>query len=226
MSRSAAIGCLALAWLAASPAAAESVRWITVPGKGIVSFDADFTPSPFSGFGRHVEGTFDADPWDLSIGVTGELSTEVGSFTTGNEARDKEVLKTLSADKFPTITFVIQALDASFPSVSETSDVILTIQGRLSIAGVERVKRFAGRVRWKDRRLWVRGETRFKMSDFGIKPPTYLFIAVKDELGVGFDVLLEPKDGVVPPKPLKPGQPIIPPPPTSRPPAPHPAPGQ
>jgi len=59
------------------------------------------------------------------------------------------------------------------------------------LAGVERVKRFSGRVRFKEGRLWVRGESRFKMSDFGIKPPQYLLFRVKDEVGVGFDLLLE-----------------------------------
>ena len=52
------------------------------------------------------------------------------------------------------------------------------------------MKRFSGRVRLKDGRLWVRGESRFKMSDFGIKPPQYLLLPVKDEVGVGFDLLL------------------------------------
>jgi hypothetical protein len=82
--------------------------------------------------------------------------------------------------------------------------VLLTVQGRLTIAGVDRVKRFSGRVRWKDHRLWVRGETRFKMTDFGIKPPKYLLLSVKDEVGVGFDLLLDPKDGPVPPPPPRP----------------------
>jgi hypothetical protein len=88
--------------------------------------------------------------------------------------------------------FVIQTIEApSFPpGVAEHTDTLLTIQGRLSIAGVERVKRFSGRVRLKDGRLWVRGESRFKMSDFGIKPPQYLLLPVKDEVGVGFDLLL------------------------------------
>jgi polyisoprenoid-binding protein YceI len=114
------------------------------------------------------------------------------------------MLKALAAERYPTVVFVIQAVSASFSSVSEHSDVLLTIQGRLTIAGVDRVKRFSGRVRWRDQRLWVRGETRFKMTDFGIKPPTYLLLSVKDEVGVGFDLLLDPKDGPVPPPSSKP----------------------
>ncbi len=199
--------CLAVLWLLAFPALAETTRWMTVPGRGVVSFDADFAPGGFSGFGREVTGEFEANPWNLAQGISGQVTVKVASISTGIDARDKDMHKALSTARYPIMSFVIQAVDVSFPSVSETSDVLLTIQGRLSIAGVDRVKRFTGRVRLKEHRLWVRGETRFKMTDFGIKPPTYLLLSVKDEVGVGFDLLLDPKDGRIPPPPPKPAPP-------------------
>jgi polyisoprenoid-binding protein YceI len=184
---------LILAGLVASPVFAEPVRWVTVPGQSLVSFDAIFPPADFSGFGRDLSGEFEADANDLSLGVSGHLTVQVTGISTGNEGRDKEMWKALAADRYKAISFVIQTVEApSFPpGVAEHTDTLLTIQGRLSIAGVERVKRFSGRVRVMHGRLWVRGETRFKMSDFGIKPPQYLLLGVKDEVGVGFDLLLE-----------------------------------
>ena len=164
-----------------------------VRGQSLVSFDAVFPPADFSGFGRDLSGEFEANADDLTQGVSGRLTVQVSGISTGNEGRDKEMWKSLAADRHPTMYFVIQAVDApSFPpGVAEHTDTLLTIQGRLSIAGVERVKRFSGRVRLKQGRLWVRGESRFKMSDFGIKPPQYLLLWVKDEVGVGFDLLLD-----------------------------------
>ena len=184
---------LVLAGLGASPAFAEPARWLPVRGQSLVSFDAVFPPADFSGFGRDVSGEFEADAADLTQGVSGRLTVQVSGISTGNEGRDKEMWKSLAADRHPTMYFVIQTVDApSFPpGVAEHTDTLLTIQGRLSIAGVERVKRFSGRVRLKQGRLWVRGESRFKMSDFGIKPPQYLLLWVKDEVGVGFDLLLD-----------------------------------
>ena len=184
---------LVLASLGLSPAFAETARWEPVGGQSLVSFNASFPPADFSGYGRDVTGEFEVDASDLGQGVTGRLIVQVGTISTGNEGRDKDMLKLLAADRFPTMFFVIQTVDVpSFPlGVAEHTDTLLTIQGRLSIAGVERVKRFSGRVRLKQGRLWVRGETRFKMSDFGIKPPQYLLFRVKDEVGVGFDVTLE-----------------------------------
>jgi len=184
---------LVLAGLGASPAFAEPARWMPVRGQSLVSFDAVFPPADFSGFGRDLSGEFEADAADLTQGVSGRLTVQVSGISTGNEGRDKEMWKSLAADRHPTMYFVIQTVDApSFPpGVAEHTDTLLTIQGRLSIAGVERVKRFSGRVRLKQGRLWVRGESRFKMSDFGIKPPQYLLLWVKDEVGVGFDLLLD-----------------------------------
>jgi polyisoprenoid-binding protein YceI len=184
---------LVLAGFGASPAFAEPARWMPVRGQSLVSFDAVFPPADFSGFGRDLSGEFEADAADLTQGVSGRLTVQVSGISTGNEGRDKEMWKSLAADRHPTMYFVIQTVDApSFPpGVAEHTDTLLTIQGRLSIAGVERVKRFSGRVRLKQGRLWVRGESRFKMSDFGIKPPQYLLLWVKDEVGVGFDLLLD-----------------------------------
>ena len=158
-----------------------------------MSFDAIFPPAAFSGYGRDLSGEFEADAADLSQGISGSLTVQVLGISTGNDGRDKEMWKALAADRHPTMYFVIQTVEApSFPpGAAEHTDTLLTIQGRLSIAGVERVKRFSGRVRLKQGRLWVRGESRFKMSDFGIKPPQYLLLSVKDEVGVGFDLLLD-----------------------------------
>jgi polyisoprenoid-binding protein YceI len=189
----AAIAWLVLAGLGTSPAFAEPARWSPVRGQSLVYFDAVFPPADFSGFGRDLSGEFEADADDLTQGVSGHLTVQVSGISTGNEGRDKEMWKSLAADRHPAMYFVIQTIDApSFPpGVAEHNDTLLTIQGRLSIAGVERVKRFSGRVRLKQGRLWVRGESRFKMTDFGIKPPKYLLLWVRDEVGVGFDLLLD-----------------------------------
>jgi hypothetical protein len=185
--------CLLLTWLGPDLAFADMARWVPVAGQSLVSFDASFPPADFSGFARDITGEFEADASDLGQGVTGRLSVQVSTMSTGNDGRDKDMYKALAADRNPTMFFVIQTVEApSFPlGVAEHTDTLLTIQGRLSIAGVERVKRFSGRVRMKQGHLWVRGESRFKMSDFGIKPPQYLLFRVKDEVGVGFDLLLE-----------------------------------
>ena len=81
---------------------------------------------------------------------------------------------------------------ASFPSLTERADVLLTISGVMAIRGVERAMSFAGRARLRDDKLWVRGESQLQMSQFGMKPPSRFFMRVGDSLLVSFDVTLAP----------------------------------
>jgi polyisoprenoid-binding protein YceI len=138
-----------------------------------------------------VSGEFRADPTDLRQGVTGSLTVSVATLRTGIAGRDRDMRQALDAETHPEIRFVVQAIEASFASISESADVLLTIKGRLGIRGVERPMTVPGRVRARGERLWVRGETTVRMTDFGITPPRRLFLGVGDEVAVAFDVTLE-----------------------------------
>ena len=187
--RAAGIGLLALLVLTA-PARAEPRRWMPVPGKSEVAFTASFPLGNFTGRTQDVTGEFRADPGDLRSGVTGGLRIAAAKLGTGDEARDRALRKTLATERYPEIRFTIERIEASFPSMTDRADVLLTISGRLLIRGVDRPTIFPGRARVRDDKLWVRGETELRMSDFGIRPPTRLFLGVKDSVLAGFDVTL------------------------------------
>ncbi len=94
-------------------------------------------------------------------------------------------------DRYPDIRFTIGGVDPSFNLVTAASDVLLTIKGGLSLRGMERPLTFLARARIRDDRIWVRGESELRLTDFGIKPPTRLFFSVADKVTVSFDVTLE-----------------------------------
>jgi len=71
---------------------------------------------------------------------------------------------------------------------------LITIKGGLAVRGVERPVTFLARVRLRDDRIWVRGESRIRLTDFGIKPPSRLFFRVGDDVTIGFDLTLEPSE--------------------------------
>jgi len=100
------------------------------------------------------------------------------------------MFKTLAIDQYPDIRFTVLKVEASFPSVTDRADVLLTVSGTMTIRGVERLMAFPARVRLRDEKLWVRGEGELKMTDFGIRPPSRLFLEVKDTVVVSFDLLL------------------------------------
>jgi len=186
-----------MAMLTAAPVSAEPKHWVPVSGKSQISFTVPFALGNFSGLSEKVGGGFDVDPADLRQGVTGSLVITVTSIKTGADGRDRDLWKSLAVEQYPDIRFTVERVEVSFPSIAERSDVLGTIFGRMTIHGVERVTSFPGRVRFRDRGLWVRGEGEIKMSDFGIVPPRKMFLQVEDIVQVSFDVQLA-EDSAIP----------------------------
>jgi polyisoprenoid-binding protein YceI len=179
--------------LAPGGAAAEPQRWAPITGKSHVAFGATFTLGDFEGKNERVSGEVTLDPSDLRQGATGVLRVDVGGFRTGIESRDRDLGQALQVARFPQIRFTVQQVEATFNSVSDRSDVLLTIKGLMLIRDVERPMTFPGRVRLRDDRLWVRGESLLRMTDFGISPPKRLFFSVGDQVTMRFDLTLAPE---------------------------------
>lgn len=175
------------------PAAAESRRWAPVAGKSQVAFDAKFSMGDFTGTGEKLAGSFTLDTDDLRGPVAGALTVEVAALTTGIAGRDRDMRRSLDSEHFPTMRFTVDGVDASFASVSDKADVLLTIRGQMLIRDVERPMTLLGRARLREGTLWVRGDGTVKMTEFGIARPTRLFMTVADQVIVRFDLVLSPE---------------------------------
>ena len=176
------------------PASAETRRWLPNPAKSVVTFDATHRMGDFSGRAEGVTGEFQADITDLRAGITGVARVRVASLRTGNETRDRDMRKVLDVDRFPEIRFTIGSVEPSFNSATPSADTLLTVKGGLAVRGVERPVTFMARVRLREDRIWVRGESRIRLTDFGIEPPSRLFFKVGDEVTIGFDLTLDPSE--------------------------------
>ena len=176
------------------PASAESRRWLPNPAKSVVTFDATHQLGDFSGRGEGVTGEFQVDTADLRAGITGVARVRVAALRTGNETRDRDMRKVLDVDRFPEIRFTIGSVEPSFNAVTSSADTLLTIKGGLALRGVERPITFLARVRLREDRVWVRGESRIRLTDFGVQPPSRLFFKVGNEVTIGFDLTLEPSE--------------------------------
>jgi polyisoprenoid-binding protein YceI len=172
---------------------AEPGRWAVLPGKSQVAFDAKFSMGDFSGTGEKVVGGFTLDPADLRVPVTGVATVEVAGLTTGLGGRDRDMRKALEAERFPTMRFTVEGVEASFPSVTDKADVLLTIRGQMLIRDVERPLTLLGRARFRDALIWVRGDGTVRMTDFGIARPRRLLMTVADQLIIRFDLTLSPE---------------------------------
>src|SRR5262249_20795295 len=113
---------------------------------------------------------------------------------TGVAGRDADMRRALAVTAYPDLRFSIERVEPSYHSVTDKADVLLTVGGLLLIRGVERPAIFPARVRLREDRLWVRGEGRLKMSDFGIERPRHFFLGMGDGVRVSFDLILAPQD--------------------------------
>lgn len=178
----------------ATSADAQPKLYAVAPGRSRVTFEAKYPLGDFSGATDRVKGEVRLNSDNVPEGIAGTVTVDPATLGTGIEARDRDLRKALETDRYPELTFTVESVQASFPSLAERADITLTITGVMLIRGVKRPMTWTARARTEEKTLWVRGEAELRMSAFGIPPPRKLFLTVGDTVRVGFDVRLEPRE--------------------------------
>jgi len=171
-------------------AIAETERWVVDSGKSRVGFDAFHRLDNFSGASETPSGEVELDIEDLKKPIKGALTVPVASLRTGKAGRDKDLRRGLDGERHPEIRYRIDKVESSFVSLTDNTDVLLTLHGVLSMRGTERPVSFMGRVRLRQGTLWVRGENRIRPADFGIPPLRSWLISMKEHVLATFDLVL------------------------------------
>jgi len=117
----------------------------------------------------------------------------VKSLSCGGEL-EGNMLKTLNASQYPYVVYKLSTYDMAGGSASATSFVAAT-QGRLTISGKENdIAMSVNATRGSDGVVTAAAAQTIKMSDFGIKPPTFFLgsLRVGNELKVKFTLKATP----------------------------------
>lgn len=176
------------------------VRLQLAPGSQL-SFVGTSTLHGFTCTTKTMQAYIDVDPAyrtaDLSTLkhpiVAVQVVIPVRSLACGGEL-ENNMFKTLNAAKYPYIVYKLSTLDVVSESASATSFAGDT-HGQLTISGKESpISMRIDAVRSSDGMATVTGEQTMKMSDFGIKPPTFMLGALRvgDELKVRFTLKATP----------------------------------
>jgi polyisoprenoid-binding protein YceI len=100
---------------------------------------------------------------------------------------DKNAYKAMNTDKYKNISFVLSSA-AITPSVTNVYQVKVT--GNLTISGVTKKTELAGTAKYNptDKSFVLFGSKTFKMSEYGVKPPTVMMGTIKtgDQITVSF----------------------------------------
>jgi hypothetical protein len=127
--------------------------------------------------------------------VSVKVNIVVRTLTCGNGQMDKNMYSTLDADKNPIIKYTMSGYDILDGSASPAAFVAKTT-GTLTISGTEKV--IAMKInaeRLSDGKATAQGEQDVLMTDFGIKPPSFMFGSLKvgNEIKVKFNLKAGPE---------------------------------
>lgn len=157
----------------------------------------DFKTRPSSENTLKVLGTSTVHDWKSDVEeftVTGtinddeitglEVSVVTKSITSGKSIMDDKTYEALKAERFATIQFKAQSLKVVNGKVNGGGD--------LTIAGVTKPITLSATSVAQAEGFKISGSTAFKMSDFGINPPTAMFGSLKtaDDVSIEFDMIL------------------------------------
>jgi len=198
MRRFITIASAATALIAATAGAqgAGAVRLQLAPGSQL-TFEGTSTLHGFTCTTKTMQAYIDVDPTyrtaDLSSLahpiVAVQVVIPVKSLACGGEL-ENNMFKTLNASKFPYIIYKLSSYDIVSGSASATGLTTGT-KGQLTIAGKESpITMNVKASRGPDGVVSAVGEEQIKMTQFGIKPPTFMLgtLRVRDELKVRFNI--------------------------------------
>ena len=121
-----------------------------------------------------------------------DVQIPVSSLHSKKKGLDKNLLKSMRADKYPTIHFRMDRYTVVSPATADT--LKLRLEGALTVRGIEKPVTLDARARKGDKGVWIEGAEPLDMSDFGIKPPTMMLgtLKVKDRIVIHYRLLLAP----------------------------------
>jgi len=117
--------------------------------------------------------------------LKGEISMELINLRSENEKRDINMHETLHVKEHPITTFTLK-------EVKKEADGYHLV-GVLSLNKQIKAIDTKADITEQENLLKLKGGFSIKMTDFGIEPPTLLFLSVRDEVAISYDLALTKK---------------------------------
>ncbi|AGY58662.1 YceI family protein [Gloeobacter kilaueensis] len=180
--------------LASSPAAQAATKTFTIV-QGVASYTDRDIFDAWTGKTSDIKGTLSYDDQSGEL-LKGEVQVGLATIDSGNGVRDARMrAEFLQTDKFPTASFSVERLEG-FPKFSEWRLWGLKqtgrIVGQLTIRGITRPVSFDAVAVFLGNELQITAKSQIKMSDYGISPPSIVFVTVEDGIGLQVQAVAKP----------------------------------
>lgn len=136
-----------------------------------------------------TEGEFRTVPANMSGNSKGFMTIYTDTLETVSERIADKIKRTyLETDKYPEISFTLKDLKGEQASVLFPQRNRFRVSGTLRLHGVEKEIVFYPDIFLDDDVIAFKGETSVRLTEFKIKIPRFMFLQVKDEISIRFDV--------------------------------------
>ena len=112
--------------------------------------------------------------------IKGDLVLDLASLKSDNEKRDEHMYETLKVKAHPSTSFKIQAITKEADGYH--------IAGMLTLNQKPQEINTKADISEKDGLISLKGDFQIKLTDFGLEPPTMLFLTVRDLIDIHYDV--------------------------------------
>lgn len=136
-----------------------------------------------------AEGEFRTIPANVNGNSKGFVTIYTDTLETVNKRVADKIKRTyLETDKYPEIRFTLKDLHGEQPSVLVPQGNRFKVSGTLKLHGVEKEIVFYPDIFLDDDVIAFKGGTTVRLTEFNIKIPHFMFLQVKDEISIRFNV--------------------------------------
>ncbi len=171
-------------WLAAWAEAAAAVLAVS-SGDGALGFHNTATLHAFDGSARTFDGQID------TAALTGRLSVQAASLTTGLGPRDSRLLSwCLEAPRFPTIELVVSSITGAVEGLRAAAGAgTVTLVGTLTVRDTTREVAIPAAYAWEGTNLRLNGRYELAWPDWNVPDPSIVLSKLDPDMVVTFDLL-------------------------------------
>ena len=122
---------------------------------------------------------------DTIESIRGKIYFDTSSLISDKKTRDEHMYELLQAEKFKTITFDIRSITKV--------DMDYEIKGVLTLNGVQRNIKAKISINKQNNQILLSGGFSFNLTDFSLEPPTMMFLTVRNQTDISYNITLEAK---------------------------------
>ena len=132
-----------------------------------------------------ISGEIYLSPDGLYDGATSSFTVDLRELKSDESRRDSYINRTtLDTSSFPFAEFVVESITGFPTDYVENTQVELTLSGSMTIHGVSQPMTFSVLARQAGNSLSAVADADFKMTDFGIEPPSVTIATARDEVHI------------------------------------------